>query len=440
LNAAKDYEDSLDSRPVFPTDKALENFKKLDAPLSKGGEEAVDVIKVLNEVGTPGTASSRGGRVYGFVTGGALPVSVAANWMAALWDQNGGPYVLSPIAAKLEEIAAKWVLDLIGLPPQCGVGFVTGATMAGFTALCAARNAIYNRTGYDLKTDGIRNAPMIRYVMSDEIHPTNIIALQYMGYGKNELEFVKCDAQGRLMVSDLPKLDDHTILLLQAGNVNSGAYDPFEESIEIARQAGAWVHVDAAFGGWVAASSKKKHLTDGMEKADSWSLDCHKWLNIPHDSALAICRDPAAIPNFFGVSASYLVEGGSRENYHFTPELSRRARGIEVWAALKHLGKDGFADLIERTCSFAVKFANELEKMGFIILNDVCINQVVVTMKDESKVAAIIQQIQKERKTWFGPTNWRGHKAFRISVSSHATTDQDVDIALKAIKDALKRV
>lgn len=433
LNAAQSFESSLDSRPVSPSDEAVKALDYFDEPLSKEGTDTLSVIKMLHEVGEPGVVSSRGGRFYGFVTGGALPVSVASNWMAATWDQNAGPSVMSPTSAKLEQVAGAWVLDLLNLPKTSGFGFVTGATMAGFTALSSARNKIYQKTGYNLKADGIRNAPKIRFVMSEEIHPTNIIALQYMGYGKNEFEFVKCDEQGRLIAKEMPSLDDHTIILLQAGNVNSGSFDPFNEICDLAKQAGAWVHVDAAFGGWVRASKNYNHLADGMERADSWSLDCHKWLNVPHDSAIAICRDSEAMQDTFGVRAPYLVPGTLREGNHFTPELSRRARGIEIWAALKYLGKDGLANIIDETCGYAKYFAEELEKQGFEILNDVVINQIVATIKEEDKLDGFIKSVQQSGKTWFGPTIWKDRKAFRISISSHSTTKEDVDISLKSI-------
>ena len=437
LNAAKSFENELDTRPVTPSDDNVRSLDAFNQPFSEKGEDAKAVIKMLHELGEPGIVSSRGGRYYGFVTGGAMPVAVAANWLAATWDQNAGPSVMSPTAAKLEEVAGGWILDMLNLPKTSGFGFVTGATMAGFTALSAARNKIYKNLGYDLKADGVTNAPKIRFIMSDEIHPTNIIALQYMGYGKNELEFIPCDDEGRLCVDKTPSLDDHCIVLLQAGNVNSGAYDPFDEICDMAKDTGAWVHVDAAFGGWVSASKSKGHLTNGMERADSWSLDCHKWLNVPHDSALAICRDKEIMQETFGIRAAYLVEGALREPNHHSPELSRRARGIEIWAALKHLGKEGVGDIIDRTCGHASHFAHELEEMGFEILNDVVINQIVATLDDEEKLERFISRVQQSGKTWFGPTFWQDRKAFRISISSHATTKEDIDIALNAIKEAL---
>ncbi len=435
--SAKSFEESLDLRPVTPTEDAERALKYFDEPLADKGSEPLDVIKMLNEVGEPGVVSSRGGRYYGFVTGAAMPVSVAANWLAATWDQNAGPYVLSPTAAVVEEVAGNWVLDLLRLPLESGFGFVTGATMASFTALSAARLSLYRKSGYDLKADGIRNAPKIRFVMSEEIHPTIIIGLQYMGYGKNEFEFVPVDDQGRMIAEKLPMLDDMSIVICQAGNVNSGSFDPFEAICAKAKEAGAWVHVDGAFGGWIRASKSRSHLADGMDKADSWSVDCHKWLNIPHDSAIAIVRDKRALQETFGVVAPYLVTGEKRDPDHYTPELSRRARGIEVWAALKHLGRDGMGDLLDRCCNHAKVFASELANMGFTILNDVVINQIVVTMDDESKLDGFIERVQQSGKTWFGPTNWKGRKGFRISVSSYVTTDQDVKIALKAIEDAL---
>lgn len=440
MEAAKSFEESLDSRPVTPSDDVIKSLDYFDEPLSEKGIDETSVIKMLNEVGEPGVVSSRGGRYYGFVTGGALPVAVAANWMAATWDQNGGASVLSPTAARIEEVAGSWLLDVLDLPRESGFGFVTGATMAGFTALCAARNRIYKNHGVDIKEDGIRNAPKIRFVMSEEIHPTNIIALQYMGYGKSEFEFVPCDEQGAIIADQMPELDDHTILLLQAGNVNSGAFDPFNEIIPQAKKQGAWVHVDAAFGGWVRATKKRNHLAAGMEQADSWSFDCHKWLNVPHDSAVAVCRYTSALSDMFGVSAAYLVEGSLRDPDHFTPELSRRARGIEIWAALKFLGKEGLSNLVDGTSDHALHFAAELKKIGFTILNDVVINQIVATMDDETKLDEFIKAVQRDGKTWFGPTYWQGKKAFRISISSHVTSDKDINIALNSIKSIYQKI
>ena len=436
LDTTKTFEENLDDRPVTPSANSMKSLSGFEEPLSENGNEPLSVLKMLNEVGEPGIVSSRGGRYYGFVTGGALPVAVAANWLAASWDQNAGPGVMSPTAAKVEEVAGGWVLDLLDLPRESGFGFVTGATMAGFTALSTARNRVYKNLGYDVKADGIINAPKIRFIMSEEIHPTNIIALQYMGYGKNELEFVPCDDQGRIIPSKIPPLDDHSIVLLQAGNVNSGAYDPCNEVADLVDGTGAWLHVDAAFGGWVRASKTRSHLAAGMERADSWSLDCHKWMNVTHDSAICVCRYPDAISDMFGVQAAYLVDGPDRNPDHFTPELSRRARGTEIWSVLKHLGRDGFAALIDRTCDHAKYVASELESMGFEILNDVVINQVVATM-DEDKLDGFISTVQQSGKTWFGPTFWKGRKAFRISISSHVTSKRDTDIALAAIKAAL---
>ena len=436
LNAAKSFEESIDLRPVTPSDDAVKSLDYFEEPFADEGCDAVKVIKTLNEVGEPGVVSSRGGRYYGFVTGAAMPVAVAANWMAATWDQNGGPAVMSPTAAKLEEVAGSWVLEALDLPRDSGFGFVTGATMAGFTALSAARNKLYKNKGYDVKEDGIRHAPKLRIVLSDDIHPTITIALQYMGYGKNELEFVPCDAQGRMAVDKIPTLDDMTIVICQAGNVNSGAFDPFDEICELAEKAGAWVHVDGAFGGWVRASKTRNHLANGMDRANSWSIDNHKWLNIPHDSAVAIVRDKDALQDMFGVRAAYLVPGALREPNHHTPELSRRARGIEVWAALKFLGRDGLADIIDRTSNHATRFADELLKMGYKIINDVVINHIVATLDDEDRLDRIIKDVQDSGKTWFGPTNWQGKRGFRISISSYVTTDKDIDIALEAIRDA----
>jgi glutamate/tyrosine decarboxylase-like PLP-dependent enzyme len=437
IKAAKSFETSLNTRPVTPNEDAIHALNQFDEPFINSGMDAKDVINMLVEIGEQGVVSTRGGRYFGFVTGSALPVSIAANWMAGAWDQNSALSIMSPLAAKLEDVAGKWVLDALDFPAECGFGFVTGASMAGFTALSAARNHTYKKLGIDIKTYGITSAPPLKFVMGEEIHPTNIIALQYMGYGKNEFHMVPCDEQGRMIASDIPKLDDDTIIIAQAGNVNSGAFDPFNEICDKASDANAWVHVDAAFGGWTKVSKSRCHLTNGMERADSWSLDCHKWLNVPYDSALAICKNAESLTDMFGVTAPYLIEGAMREPNHHTPEFSKRARGIEIWAALKHLGKDGLSEMIDRTCNHAKHFASEMEKLGIIIMNDVVINQIVGTFDDEERVDQFIDKVQKSGKTWFGPTVWKGKKAFRISVSSYATTDEDIDIALQAIKDAL---
>lgn len=439
VNATLEFDRDLDKNPVIPPKDAIDALEIFDEPMPVAKTNAVDVIKMLHETGTPATTLSRSGRFFGFVVGGTLPVSVASSWLTSVWDQNSTMPILGYTSTKLEQVVQNWVIEMLDLPKQSAMGFVSGATMAGFTALSAARQKIYKNIGYDLKKSGLRNAPDIRIVISEDIHATNITALNYMGYGRDELEFVPVDDQGRVIIDQLPPLDAQTIVIIQAGNINSGAFDDFNNICAMAQKAGAWVHVDGAFGGWIKLSKTRGHMANGMEHADSWSIDCHKWLNVPYDSAIAIVKDGDAIRDAFTISASYLLTDGDRISNNYTPELSRRARGIDVWAALKHLGKDGFGELIDQCCDHAVWFARELEKIGFTIMNDVVINQVVFCLSDndDERLKVLMNKVAQSGKTWFGPTKWQGRPVYRMSISSHETNQSDLDIALKAIKDAM---
>lgn len=439
LSSAKEFENGLDTNPVVPTPEALKNLQLFDEPMPVAKTDALQVIKMLNDIGAPAATLSRSGRFFGFVVGGTLPVSVASSWLTSTWDQNSSLSKLSYINAKLEQVAQKWIVKMLDLPEGTAVGFVTGATMAGFTALSSARTRIYKNLGYDLKTGGLKNAPDIRLILSEDIHSTNIRALNYMGYGSDEFEYVPVDSEGRVIVDKIPELSDNCIVIIQAGNINSGAFDDFSSICALARKAGAWVHVDGAFGGWIKVSPTRKHLAAGMELADSWSIDCHKWLNVPYDSAIAICRDREAMMDTFTISASYLTTDGERTPNNFTPELSRRARGIDVWAALKHLGKEGFGEMIDRCCDHAYNFSKELEKLGFTIMNDVIINQAVFCLNDndDERLKEIMDKVAESGKTWFGPTHWQGRDVYRISISSHETTSADIEVALDAIKEAM---
>ncbi len=437
--AAEEFENGLATNPVVPPKKAIENLNIFDEAMPTEKTPALDVVKMLHEIGGPATTLSRSGRFFGFVVGGTLPVSVASSWLTSTWDQNATLTMLGYTAAKLEQVSRKWIVQMLGLPEDCGMGFVTGATMGAFTALSAARHKIYKNCGYDLKKGGLKKAPKIRFVISEDIHATNISALNYMGHGSDEMEFVAVNDQGLIIIDKMPALDAQTIVIIQAGNINSGAFDDFSKVCAIAKKAGAWVHVDGAFGGWIKVSKTRKHLAQGMELADSWSIDCHKWLNVPYDSAIAICRDRNAFMETFTISASYLLTDGERIPNNFTPELSRRARGIDVWAALKHLGKDGFGQMIDQCCDHALNFSKELEKIGFTIMNDVVINQVVFCLKDndDQRLKRVMERVQEGGEAWFGPTKWQNRNVFRMSVSSHETTKQDLEVALGAIKKAL---
>jgi glutamate/tyrosine decarboxylase-like PLP-dependent enzyme len=390
-------------------------------------------------VGSPATVASAGGRYFGFVIGGALPSALAANWLAGAWDQNAGLFVSSPIATVLEEISLRWLLDLLQLPAGSGGAFVTGATIANFTALAAARHAVLDQAGWDVEQKGLFGAPPVTVVVGAEAHPSMIKALGLLGMGRARVVTVPVDSQGRMREDAFPKIAPPAIVCIQAGNVNTGAFDPAGPLCALAHEVGAWVHVDGAFGLWAAASPKYRHLTAGFVDADSWATDAHKWLNVPYDSGLAFVRDEAQLNGAMSLTAAYLPQGGHREPSQFTPELSRRARGVEVWAALRSLGRSGLAEIIERNCRHARRFARELEAGGYEILNEVELNQVLVSFGDAEKTRRTIDRVQREGTCWCGGTVWQNRVAMRISVSSWATTDDDVERSLSAILHAARQ-
>ena len=427
------YLDGLNDRAVAPSAAALARLGELDRPLPDKPTPPDEVIKLLDEIGSPATIASAGGRFFGFVIGGSLPVALAANWLAGAWDQNSGLVIIAPIVAKCEDIAARWLAELFGLPNECGTGFVTSATAANFSALCAARRALLARRGWDVEADGLFGAPPIDVVVGDEVHASMLKALGMSGLGRARVTRVPTDEQGRMRADKLPRLTDNTLLCLQVGNVNTGAIDPLAEACAAARAAGAWVHIDAAFGLWAAASPELAHLVAGIGEADSWATDAHKWLNVPYDSGVVFCRDRDALRGAMSSSAAYLVEGEQREPYQYTPDFSRRGRGVEIWAALRSLGKSGVAGLIERTCRHARQFASALSEAGLEILNDVVLNQVLVSLGDAERTREVIAAIQADGTCWCGGTVWHGQPAMRISVSSWATTDDDVERSIAAI-------
>lgn len=431
---AENYLDEIQTRRVSPNQDAIRALKKFDLDLPKEGWEAEEVLNLLDEVGSPATVASAGSRYFGFVIGGSLPAALAANWLAAAWDQNGVLYLTSPVTAALEEISERWLVELLDLQPGTAIGFVTGATMANFSGLAAARNALLTRAGWDVEAKGLFGAPEIKVVVGEEYHASMRKALGMLGLGRDRVHKVPVDDQGRMIAAEMPAVDEMTILCLQAGNVNTGSFDPADEIIPKAQEAGAWVHVDAAFGLWAKVSPEYAHLAAGVELADSIATDAHKWLNVPYDSGLVFVRDRDAIARAMTTSAAYLIESGRREGYFYTPEMSRRGRGIEIWAALLSLGRDGLADLVERCCRLARQFAHGLEEAGYEVLNDVVLNQVLVSFGDAEKTNRVIEAIQKERTMWAGGTEWQGRTAMRISLSSWATTEEDIEQSLAAIK------
>jgi glutamate/tyrosine decarboxylase-like PLP-dependent enzyme len=432
LRAAR-YLHGLDERGVSPSAEALDRLGRLGGPLPDGPTDDAEVIALLDEIGSPATVASAGGRYFGFVTGGSLPATVAANWLAGAWDQNSGLVVGSPTTAAIEETALRWLVDVLGLPPGTGAGFVTGATMANFTALAAARHAVFARAGWDVESQGLFGAPPVTVIVGDEVHVSLLKALSMLGFGRDRVIRVPVDGQGRMRADALPAIGGPTIVCIQAGNVNTGGFDPAGQICRSAHEAEAWVHVDGAFGLWAAAAPARSHLVRGFEPSDSWALDAHKWLNVPYDSGLAFSRNPEHLQAAMSVSAAYLVQSDHREPDSYTPEMSRRARGVEVWAALRSLGRSGLADLVERCCRHATRFAGGLREAGYEILNEVELNQVLVTFSDAETTRRVIAAIQADGTCWCGGTVWQGKTAMRISVSSWATTEEDVERSLEAM-------
>ncbi|MBU6422118.1 MAG: aminotransferase class V-fold PLP-dependent enzyme, partial [Gammaproteobacteria bacterium] len=385
------------------------------------------------------TMAMAGPRFFGFVIGGALPAALAANWLAAAWDQNSVLYNATPGTAYLEQVALCWLLELFGLAPQYGGAFVTGATVANFSALAAARHVVLERAGWNVEADGLIGAPPVTVVVGSEAHPSLIKALGLLGFGRNRLVKVPVDSQGRMRADALPPISGPTIVCVQAGNVNTGSFDPIGEICQVAHRNSAWVHVDGAFGMWAMAVPSLTGVAEGMADADSWATDFHKWLNVPYDSGLALVRNADALRAAMAVTAEYLPTVTPYRNpSDYVPELSRRARGVEVWAALHSLGRAGVIELIERNCRQARRFAEGLRAAGCEILNDVVLNQVLVSFGDAAMTNRVIAEIQKDGTCWCGGTVWQGKTAMRISVSSWATTDEDVELSLQAMIQAAK--
>ncbi|MBL8986656.1 MAG: aspartate aminotransferase family protein [Gemmatimonadetes bacterium] len=434
------YLEHLDRRSVVPTPAALARLRDLDRPLPTSGADPLAVLAELDEIGSPATVATAGGRFFGFVIGGALPATVAANWLATAWDQEAGMPATSPATVAIEAVAHRWLLELFGLPSTCATAFVTGATMANFTALAAARNAVLARLGWNVEADGLIGAPPVPVYVGAEVHPTARKALGLLGFGRNRPIELPVDDQGRIRADRLPPLAGPALVLAQAGNVNTGAADPIAALADWVHGAGGWLHVDGAFGLWAAASPAYAHLVAGFEAADSWATDAHKWLNVPYDSGVAIVTDAEALQRAMGLSAAYLPLAAGRQPDRFTPELSRRARGVEVWAALATLGRAGVADLVDRCCRHARRFAAGLTAAGFPILNDVVLNQVLVAFGPGEVNDRVAARIQADGVCWCGVTEWQGRRAVRISVSSWATTDADVERSLTAILGAAAAV
>jgi glutamate/tyrosine decarboxylase-like PLP-dependent enzyme len=433
------YLATIDSRRVGPSACDVAGLAQLGGELGEEGWQPEAVLDLLDVAGSPATMAVMGRRFFGGVIGGSLPVTVAAHWLADAWDQNACLFELSPVAAYLEEIVLTWLIELFGLPPGSGGALVVGTQTAHVTALAAARHALLARAGWDVEQDGLFGAPPITVVVGAEAHATLFKALALLGLGRRRIVTVPADSQGRMRAAALPKLSGATIICAQLGNVNSGCCDPLNALCDAALESQAWVHVDGAFGLWASTAPARRHLTAGLARADSWATDGHKWLNTPQDCGIAIVRRRDMLRQAMAVSGAYYGEPAGRDPMRWCPDSSRRARAVELWAALRFLGRRGIADQIERTCRLAARFADGLRRAGHEVLNDVVLNQVLVSFGPCDLTDRVIDSIQEEGICWCGGTNWHGRRAMRISVSSWATTEADIDICVEAVSAAYSR-
>jgi len=432
-HSAEQYLLDEPERNVAPTAEALTALEALRTELPLESTSPEEVVGLLDAFAGPATVAKTGGRNFGFVNGGCLPAALAASWLVSAWDQNAAFFVQSPAAVTLEAVALDWVRDLLGLPKGTGGAVVTGATMANFSALASARHSILERDGWDVEADGLFGAPEFTVVVSAEAHASVHKALGLLGLGRKRVLRVPTDNQGRMRADSLPPLNDRTILCLQAGNVNTGAFDPAAEILPIAKAAGAWVHVDGAFGLWTATSEEKRHLVRGFELADSWATDAHKWPNIGYDCGLALVREPKFLRAAMSLKAPYLALGENREPSDFNPELSRRARGVELWAGLRSLGRKGIAGIVERTSRHARRFAEALSAAGYEVPHEIFINQVLVSFGTREQTLETIARLQQEGSCWVGSTIWQEKTYMRISVANWATSEADVERSIQAM-------
>ena len=429
---ACEYMDSVAARPVCPSDAALAGLAAFDEPLPVDPCPPAAMLRLLHDHGSPATVASTGGRYFGMVVGGVLPPVLAARWLADSWDQTAALHASSPVAAKLEAVSEQWLIDLLGLPQGCCAGFVGGTSTATAVGLASARHELLRRQGWDVNADGLFGAPPMRVVIGAEAHGTVFKALSLLGLGRERVERVPVDGQGRMIAAAMPALDPHTLVFAQAGNVNTGAFDPLDEICARAQAAGAWVHVDGAFGLWAAAAPRLRHLTRGLEGADSWSVDAHKTLNAPYDCGIILCRHPESTVAAMQNTGAYIVYGAERDGMLFTPEMSRRSRGVELWATLKSLGRAGVAELVEGLCERARQAAELLRLAGFRVLNEVVFNQVLVACGGREETLAVLAALQASGEAWCGGTTWQGETAIRLSVSSWATTARDIERTVEA--------
>ena len=427
------YREAIEGRNVAPDSQAIADLDAFREALPEQGASDGETIALLDKLGSPAAVAMTGPRYFGFVIGGSMPVTLAANWLASAWDQNAAMHEVTPAVAVLEQVSIDWMLDLLGLPAKSGAAFVTGATVANFTSLAAARNKVLQQAGWDVRSDGLFGAPEIAVFVGAEAHPTLMKSLSMLGLGERRVTKIDVDDQGRMRADQLSAVNGPCIVCTQAGNINTGAFDPIDEICDRVGD-NTWVHVDGAFGLWAAASPELKHLCAGIERADSWATDAHKWLNVPYDCGIAFVRGDTSLKSAMAITAEYLVtESQFRNPSDYTPELSRRARGVDVWAALRTLGRHGIAEMIERCCRHARKFGEELSAAGFDVLNDVVLNQVLVSFRNDETTLKVVDAIQKDGTCWCGSTVWQGRTAMRISVTNWSTSDDDVTASIEVM-------
>jgi len=430
------YLRTVSERNVFPHEEALAALSRFDEDLPREFTPFPEILEQLDRFGAPATVAQTGGRYFGFVDGGVIPAGLAVRVMTDFWDQNSALQVLSPAASRLEQVVRRWLISLFALPGETAAGFVSGTSMATFCGLAAARYRLLKRQGWDINEQGLFGAPEVRVVLGREAHSTVLKAVSLLGFGKGNIEWVDTDSQGRMIPGNLPVLDDKTLLVLQAGNVNTGAFDPFETLCEKAGAEGAWVHIDGAFGLWAAVSERLKSLTAGIEQADSWSADGHKTLNTPYDNGIILCRDGEALVSALHMTGDYIIPGKDRDGMYYTPEMSRRARIFELWGTLKSLGRSGMDEMVTGLHERALQFARRLGEEGFEILNEVRFNQVLVRYRDDESTMKVLKAVQEARVCWCGGSRWKGQEVIRISVCSWATTEEDVEKSVQSFTAA----
>jgi glutamate/tyrosine decarboxylase-like PLP-dependent enzyme len=432
------YIQNVDSRNVAPTNQALANLSYFKEEFPFNGSEPTEILKLLHEYGSPATVAQTGGRYFGFVNGGAIPAALAAKWISDVWDQNAALNVMSPIASTLEEVCEKWIVELLGLPKETAAGFVGGGSTATLCGLAAARNSLLKRSGYDVSKYGLFNAPPIRVVVSEEAHSSVFKALSILGLGTERIEKVKSDSEGRMDESKIPPLDNNTLLILQAGNVNTGSFDRFALLCKEANAKSAWVHIDGAFGLWAKVSDKFNKLTDSIELANSWSTDAHKTLNAPYDCGIILCRDRKALTDALQMDGSYIMYSEKRDGMLYALDMSRRARSVELWATLKTLGKNGVKELLENLHNKAKYFAEKLAENGFQIINDVCFNQINVFVGNEVVTNRFLSEVQNSGICWCSGSKRFGKSFIRISICSYKTTYNDIDKSVEVFVNVAK--